>query len=245
MSAVGNACTIVIPVYNEAGSVADVVDGIVREMEARGHEHDVLVLNDGSTDWTPELERRLRSLGRVAVHGSPVNLGKGAMLDRAFPMLSGEFALVIDADGEYLARDVPAVLAPLLRDEADFVLGSRYGFGRPRPRQYLATYAVNRVLGLAFRLLSGVRLRDMLSGVYAFRSARVRGLRLRERRFSYTPELLWRLMRARPPLRLREVPVDYRFRGYAAGKKIRWWETATILFAILRYRFAKAHGAGR
>jgi len=61
-------------------------------------------------------------------------------------------------------------------------------------------------------------------------------VRLREKRFSYTAELMWKLRQR--GVRLTEVPVSYRFRSYAEGKKIRWWETGTILLAMLRYRFA-------
>jgi hypothetical protein len=91
------------------------------------------------------------------------------------------------------------------------------------------------MINLGFFALSGIRFHDILSGLYAFRTDLVDGLELREKRFSYTPELIWKLAR-KPDLRFREVPISYRFRTYAEGKKIQWWETASILRAILRYR---------
>jgi glycosyltransferase involved in cell wall biosynthesis len=229
-------CTVVVPVYNEAATIARVVEEIVAELAQAPAPTRVLVLDDGSTDWTPELAATLRGLGSVEVRSFSPNRGKGAALQRVFPLLDDEFTVVIDADGEYRARDIHAVLEPLRAGRADWVLGSRYGFGRPRPRQYLATYLVNRLVNVAFRLLSGPRLHDLLTGLYGFRSELVRGLRLREPRFSYTAELIWKVLRSRP-VRLLEVPIGYRFRSYAEGKKIRWWETGTILLAMLRYRF--------
>ena len=187
---------------------------------------------------SPGLESRLAALGPVELRSFQPNQGKGAMLDRAFPTLETEFTVVIDADAEYRAADIPGLLAPMIEGRADWVLGSRYGFGRRRPTQYFATYLVNRLVNLYFLMLSGIRLQDLLTGLYAFRSELVRDLRLRERRFSYTAELIWKVLRSSSP-RLQEVPIAYRFRSYAEGKKIRWWETGTILLAILRYRFTR------
>jgi dolichol-phosphate mannosyltransferase len=237
------ACTVVVPVFNEAGRVEGVVDDVVREMDAAGIPFGVRILNDGSTDWSPDLESRLTRRGPVTVESFRPNRGKGAMVSHAFPSLRTEFAVVIDADGEYLARDIPALLAPLREDRADWVLGSRYGFGRPRPRQYVLTYGVNRVVNLGFFLLSGIRLRDLLTGLWAFRPAPVCDLRLREERFSFTAELACEIG-CRRRLRLTEVPIEYRFRTYAEGKKIQWWETGTILLAMLRYRF-RGNGGSR
>jgi glycosyltransferase involved in cell wall biosynthesis len=225
----------VVPVYNEAGLIEDVIKRIGRCLDSSPSPYRVLVLNDGSTDWTEELERRLLRAGPVEVNSYCPNRGKGAMIDELLTRLETGLAVVIDADGEYPPEEIPRVLLPLQRGEADWVLGSRYGFGRRRPGQYRSTYLVNRMVSGMFGALAGVVVHDLLTGLYAFRAELVSGLRLRERRFAYTPELMWKVLRGRAA-RLREVPVEYRFRDYAQGKKIKWWETATILAAILRYR---------
>jgi hypothetical protein len=157
------------------------------------------------------------------------------VLNRTFPTLLSDFTVVIDADREYSASDLGAVVTPLRSREADWVLGSRCGFGRRRPSQDRLTYLVNRLIDAWFFIWSGIRLRDLLTGLYGFRTELVTGLELREKRFSYTAELIWKVLRKRE-IRLREVPGSYRFRPYAEGKKIRWWETATIVLAVLRYR---------
>jgi glycosyltransferase involved in cell wall biosynthesis len=235
--------TVVIPVYNEASLVAGVVEDTVRELGRTGRPYSILVLNDGSTDWSETLERRLRSLGPVEVRSFAENRGKGAILDGTFPTLDGDLAVVIDADGEYPPADIEKILGPLERGEADWVMGSRYGFGRPRPEQYVLTFIVNRFINVWLGALSGRWFRDVLTGLYGFRVEVVRDLRLRERRFSYTAELMWKLLHT-GRVRWAEVPVEYRFRSYAEGKKIRWWETGTILLAMVRYKFARTRAAG-
>jgi glycosyltransferase involved in cell wall biosynthesis len=236
--------TVVIPVYNEAGRLAEVVAGVLAMADGLERPCRVLVVNDGSTDWTGELERRVRVDSRVMVRCFPVNRGKGAVLNDVFPEIDTPYVVVIDADNEYPPADIPSVLDPLVDGSADWVLGVRYGFGRRRPGQYLSTYMVNRLLSMLFSLLSGICFRDMMTGLYAFRTAMLDGVRLSEPRFAYTPELLWKVQRLHRP-RWRDVPVSYLFRGYGEGKKIRWWETFTVLYAILRYRSCVAPASCR
>ena len=205
-------------------------------LAAASWDYRILVLNDGSNDWSADLERRLLAHESVLVESLYPNQGKGAVLNKAFPMLDTDFAVVIDADGEYAAPEIDRVLRPLANGRADWVMGARCGFDRPRPRQYLATYLVNRLINTWFFLLSGLRFKDLLTGLYAFRAELVSDVELRDKRFSYSAELVWKLLRTRG-LRWSEVPITYRFRSYAEGKKIRWWETGTLLLALVRYRF--------
>jgi glycosyltransferase involved in cell wall biosynthesis len=235
---VTSGVTVVVPVYDEARTLAGVVRSTLDVLETLALPHEVLILDDGSTDGSTAAAERLAvsAPSRVRAVAFPQNRGKGALLNEAFRRISTELAVVVDADGEYAATDLPTVLAPLVAGSADWVLGSRYGFGRGRPEQYRATWAVNRAVNAWFAALSGLELNDLLTGLYAFRTELVADLRLVERRFAYTPELMWRVLHS-GRARIVEVPVSYRFRDYAAGKKIRWWETGTILAATLRYKY--------
>lgn len=227
--------TIVVPVYDEASSLEDVIDRCLRASADLPMTSRILLLDDGSADWSDGLETRLIDRERVDLFRFHPNAGKGAVLNRAFPALRSRYVVVIDADGEYAPEEIDRVLLPLHAGTADWVMGSRYGFGRPRPRQYLATSWVNRAINRWFQLLSGLRFQDLLTGLYACRASCIERIVLNERRFSYTAELIWRVLQ-RGDVRWCEVPVSYRFRSYADGKKIRWWETLTILAAIWRYR---------
>jgi glycosyltransferase involved in cell wall biosynthesis len=235
---------VLIPVYNEGGTLLDVVRGAVHALATRPGFGHVWVVNDGSTDWSDAIERAVKRCGPVTVVTRPVNEGKGAVLKWAFHRIDARIIVVIDADGEYLPSEIPLLLDPILADKADWVMGVRYGGGRPRPRQYLATYWVNRLVTGWFSLLAGRRITtDLLSGLYAFRSECVRQVTLHEPRFSYTPELIWKVLHTARP-RWLDVPISYRFRNYAQGKSIRWWETFTILAAIGRYRTGAREKAG-
>ena len=234
--------TVVMSVYNEAPLVGRAVAEVVTICRSLGRPFQVWIVDDGSSDWTEALEQELMSDPNVVIRHNAPNRGKGAVMNEVFPLLKTPWTVVIDADREYPAHDIPAVLAPLIQGRADWVFGARYGFGRKRPRQYLATYLANQVFSATFSALSRMRFRDVLTGLFAFRTAMAAGIRLEQERFSYTPELLWKVHHRHHP-RWLDVPIGYRFRTYKEGKKIHWWETFTVLFAIVRYRFTATHGA--
>lgn len=229
--------SVVIPVYNEA-TIGVVVPEVLEECRKTGLPFRVIVCDDGSDVVTKTMEETLARLDNVSVRYSVPNRGKGAILNEVFPEIETPFAVVIDADREYSAGDIHLLLGPLLSGQADWVMGARYGFGRPRPPQYIAAYFVNRMLTALFSALSRRRFSDLLTGLYAFRSACVGGLSLRERRFAYTAELMWKVINRTNP-RFIDVPVSYRFRTYRQGKTIKWWEAFSIFAAVIRYRRAR------
>lgn len=231
--------TIVIAFYNEAERIEPVVLEVLDICHRMGRSFELLLVDDGSTDWTDELETSLTRHDHVTLEHLAPNRGKGAALDAVLPRIRSSWILTIDGDHEYSPADIPTVLAPLIEDRADWVFGSRYGFGRSRPRQYLLTYLANQIFSLLFSALAGSRFRDVLTGLYAFRTGMIEDVRLQESRFAYTPELLWKVHHRHLP-RWLDVPVSYRFRTYGEGKKIRWWEVFTVLRAIMWYRLAKA-----
>lgn len=235
--------TVLMPFFNEplAEETAHAVVAVLSErMECKW---ELWLLDDGSSGGVAEWARQMTQRdGRVSLWRFDTNAGKGAAINACLPRLAGRALVVIDADGEYCAQDIPAVAAPLLDNLADFVGGARYGFGRTRPRQYRVAYAANRVLSRWLAICMGVRLEDALTGLYGVRCAMLSGITLNEKRFSYSAELLCHL--ARKKARWTEVPVTYKFRTYSEGKKIAWWEFFTILFATWKYRPGRQAVAG-
>ncbi len=229
---------ILISCYNEGDRLVSVVEGVARDLKDVEFTHGTWVLDDGSTEWSNRLDDRLKSIGNVSVIHFTPNRGKGGVLNAIFPNMRADAIVVIDADNEYATSDIPAVVEPLIHNKADWVLGSRYGFDRKRPRQYLITYLANRFFNRLFNILSGLDLQDLLSGLFAFRSKMVRGITLDCKRFAFTPELMWKIYRIKKP-RIMEVPISYRFRTYAEGKGIKWWEFFTVTWAIVYYRFKR------
>lgn len=186
----------VIPAYNEERAIGTVV------LKARQHVEHVIVVDDGSSDAT----RAVAQWAGAEVVAHECNLGKGrALLTGLRAALATHPAVVVllDADGQHDPADIPQLLAPLEKDEADVVVGARVlpGSGKPRAHRALG----RSVLDAATRNLSGLQVADTQSGYRAFRGAVLEALLPRETGMGVESEML--LQAARRGLRIVEVPI--------------------------------------
>jgi glycosyltransferase involved in cell wall biosynthesis len=219
-----------IPAYNESGTIATVVE----QVQALPFDKQLIIVDDGSTDDTPQiLERLAAEYDNVVVVSKP-NEGKGSAIRAAIPHVDGDIVVIQDADLEYDPADVPALIEPITQGHADVVYGSRLSGGRPQ-RAYLFWHKLgNQFLSLVTGLLYNTTLTDMETGYKAFRADALRGLRLRENGFGIEPEMTGRICKQH--LRIYELPISYYGRTYAEGKKITWRDGFRALWVLLRVR---------
>lgn len=221
--------SVVIPVYNEAMTIAEVIDRVADVAV----EKEIIVVDDGSTDRSLEL---VRSRGQKVryVHEGRVNQGKGTAVRIGLTYATGEVAIVQDADLELDPAEYERLLAPILRGETDVVFGSR--FMRRTEGIRPKTRLQNRALALLTNVLYRSRLTDVTTAYRPFRTEVIRGIRLESRRFEIESEITAKLLRL--GIRIVEVPVSYRPRTAAEGKKIRWTDGVSAVLALLRWRVA-------
>jgi glycosyltransferase involved in cell wall biosynthesis len=223
--------SVVMPVYNEARTIAAVIDRVLKAPADVAKE--IVIVDDASTDGTRQLLQDLRAPEiRVIFHG--VNQGKGAAIRTGVAHATGDIVLIQDADLEYDPRDYPLLLEPILEDQADVVYGNRF-HGGPHRVLYFWHYAANRALTLLTNVLTGLNVTDMEVGYKVFRRDVLRRLTLKSNRFGFEPEVTVKV--ARLHCRIYEVPIRYYGRTYEEGKKITWRDGVAALFHILRYRF--------
>src|SRR6266511_2938469 len=215
-----------IPAYNEANSIGDVLDRIAKlELESQP-----IVVDDGSTDGTAEIAE-----GKGAFVIRQPNRGKGAAIRAAIPHIDGDIAVIQDADMEYDPADVPALIEPHERGVADVVFGSPLSGGRPQ-RAYLFWHlAGNRFLSLLTNVLFNTTLSDMETGYKAFHSEVLRSLDLHEDGFGIEPEITGQVCKRK--LRVYELPIAYYGRTYDEGKKITWRDGFRAIWVLVRVRF--------
>jgi glycosyltransferase involved in cell wall biosynthesis len=222
--------SVLIPVYNEVGTIGAVIEKVRRVPVDK----EIVVVDDGSTDGTREALRPFEGAPDVRVHRSPINLGKGASVRIGFTMVRGDVVIIQDADLELDPGQYPELMAPIERDEADVVFGSRFLHGRAGGG---VSYLGNRGLTVLTNLLFGGRLTDMETCYKVFRASILPTLKLKALRFEIEPELSASFLLG--GWRIAEVPVVYRPRTAREGKKIRWTDGLDAVRTLLRLRLGR------
>jgi glycosyltransferase involved in cell wall biosynthesis len=230
--------SIVIPAYQEERTIGEVLRRVVEvDTEALGFEREIIVCDDGSRDRTVAVvEAAARADPRIRLVRHAQNRGKGAAIRTALEHARGEYVLIQDADLEYEVTDYPALLAAV-RAGADVVYGSRF-LDRARPEgMRTANWIANRVLTTTANLLFGMKLTDEATCFKVFRTDLLRSLELECERFEFCPEVTAKLGRRR--IRIAEVPIQYRARDVAEGKKVRWTDGVEAMWVLIRHRLRR------
>ena len=226
----GFLLSVVIPVYNEQSTICRVLGSVL----SLPLPLEVLIVDDGSTDGTRHLLQQLQEQPpQLRVIFQECNRGKGSALRRGFAAARGSVVIVQDADLEYDPRDIPALIEPLAKDEADVVYGSRFLERRPSGSSLVHRLG-NRLLTISSNLTTGLKLTDMETCYKAFRRELIDRIELEQDGFGFEVELTAKL--AQQGVRLVERPISYDARGWDEGKKIGWRDAIHALRCILRYR---------
>ncbi len=222
--------SVVIPCYNEAGTIRQIVD---RVRAAPIPDKQIIVVDDGSSDGTPEVLRREIAplVDRVILH--EVNRGKGAALRTGFAAATGDIVLVQDADLEYDPQEYPRLIKPIVDGQADVVFGSRFMGAEAHRVVYFWHMVGNKFLTLFSNMLTNLNLTDMETCYKVFRREVLAKITLEEDRFGFEPEITAKVARLHVPLY--EVGISYYGRTYEEGKKIGWRDGFRALYAIAKY----------
>ena len=224
--------SVLIPTFNEAATIRDVVNA-VRSVRMDGVSFEIVVVDDGSTDGTDTLCRESLANEIDVFERQPENRGKGAAIRRGLSSASGEIVLIQDADLEYSPAEYPKLLAPLLANQADVVLGSRFAGSDPHRVVYFWHMVGNRFLTLLSNVLTDLNLTDMECGHKAFRAEVLKQITLTENGFGFEPEVVAKV--AKRKCRIYEVGISYHGRTYAEGKKIGARDGFQALYAIVKH----------
>jgi glycosyltransferase involved in cell wall biosynthesis len=220
--------SIIVPVFNEAGTVAAVIDRLLAiDLPAP---REIIVVNDGSTDSTRAVLERLRATPLVTLVHADRNRGKGHALRLGLARSRGTVIAIQDADLELDPAQLGMLVTPVLNGEATVIYGSRFLTGGTDAP--FVTIAGNRLLTIMTNVLFGSSLTDMETCYKVMRGDVARALTLSANRFDIEPEITARLLLGGH--RIVERPVRFEARSRAAGKKMRWrdgWMALRVLLA--------------
>lgn len=222
--------SVIIPVYNERKTLADVLDRVLAVEEA----DEIIIVDDGSTDGTrdilPELEAKIE-IAKIVLH--EMNQGKGAAVRTGINAATGDIILIQDADQEYDPRDYSKLLQPLREGITQVVYGSRF-LGGPRKAMFFWNMVANRSLTLITNMLYNSIISDMETCYKVFRADLIKDIKLRSTGFEIEPEVTAKILKR--GVRIYEVPISYNGREWDEGKKIKWYDFFIALWTLLRYR---------
>lgn len=213
----------VVPLYNEATVVADVITGLRAEFPH------VVCVDDASTDGSAALAR---GAGAVVVQ-HPVNLGQGAALQTGLTFALADPAMdsvvTFDADGQHQVADARAMVDRLAAEHLDVVLGSRFLDGRTRPG--LLKRATLRAAVVQSNLSTGMKLTDAHNGLRALSRQAVQTLNIRQNRMAHASEIVAQL--GRSELAWAEHPVHILYTDYTRAKGQSLWNSVNIVTELL------------
>jgi len=222
--------SVLVPVYNERATL----ETLLQRVLAVPVDKEVLVVDDGSRDGTRELLGELSRRLPIRALYHDRNHGKGRAVRTALAEAQGEIVIVQDGDLEYDPEDYPKLIAPILSGATNVVYGSRY-LNPDNPLPWTAFKVAVLSLNAMANLLYGTRLTDEATCYKVFRRSLLQSLPLKCERFEFCPEVTARV--AKRGERILEVPIRYRYRTKAQGKKIGWRDGFEAFWTLFRYRF--------
>ena len=227
--------TVVMPVYNEAATIAEVIRVVLAQRPVR----QLVIVDDCSQDGTWEkLQPLAQTEPRIKLVRHDVNQGKVAALRTGIAHADSEIVIIQDADLEYDPGEYHLLLAPILAGKADVVFGSRFLGGSGAHRVLYFWHSIgNTVLTLCSNMATDLNLTDMETCYKTFRRAVIQKIKIEENRFGFEPEITAKV--AILKVRIYEVGISYHGRTYAEGKKIGWRDGFRALWCIFKYNFLR------
>jgi len=225
--------SIVVPVFNEARTVAEVIERLIAiDLPAA---REILVVNDGSTDGTREVLDKVPPRPELRIIHAEKNGGKGSAIRIGFARATGSIVAIQDADLELDPAQIADLVTPILDGRTRVVYGSRFLAGRPAA-PWLSIVA-NEVLTGVTNVLYGGRLTDMETCYKVMQRDIAQSLNLESNRFDIEPEITAKLLRAGHSIF--ELPIRFEPRSRAQGKKIGWRDGFRAVQVLFKYRFSK------
>lgn len=220
----GTQVSVVIPAYNECPNLAELVPETVKALQGAGVTFELVVVDDGSTDGTPDLMQQFRGAEVVSLRLRR-NGGKSAALSAGLARAKGEYVVLMDADGQDDPAEIPNLLAALDADEDMGLVTGRRAVRNDRFVKRTTSKLYNRVTSM----VTGVDGSDFNSGLKAMRRDLVGSLELYGELHRYIPILAeWR------GFKVTEVDVEHHSRRHGESKfgRARFWRGFLDLITV-------------
>ncbi len=223
--------TVIIPVFNEEETILK----IVKKVKAVNIDKEIIIVDDASTDSTPELLKGVKGDPEIRIFTHPENQGRGAALKTGLSQAAGQITIFQDADLELDPSNFPRLVQPILDEEEQVVFGSRFlGKGFIQGMGFMA-YLGNAILTQLTDWLFRANLTDVLTMFQVTKTETFRELDIQSDRWGSTIEITAKFLKH--GYRIYEVPVEYIPRRKDTGKKVHWSDFFSCFSALIKYKF--------
>jgi glycosyltransferase involved in cell wall biosynthesis len=222
--------SIIIPVFNEEKTIAEVLQNVV-DIQLADFTKEIIVIDDGSVDKTGEILKKWEK--KIIVIHKSKNEGKGSAVSLGLRKATGDFILIQDADLEYTPSDYPVLLKPFENPHVNVVYGSR--FLGPHLSTMFVYAQGNKFVTFITNILFNTNISDMETGYKVFRKEVLSGIVLHAKRFDMEPEITVRVLKK--GFQIYEVPISYFGRQFSEGKKLTWVDGVIAFWTLIKYRF--------
>ena len=212
---------IIIPAYNEVSILAEVLESLCSN-------YSVIVVDDGSTDYTSVVARRFP----VILLQHILNLGQGAALEtgmEAARRLDADYVIHFDADGQHDASDIEELLDPLINGTTDIVFGSRFLGKKASGLPYFKKIILWAGRWINY-IATGILLSDTHNGLRALNRKALHSIHFRQAGMAHASEILYEVNQK--SLRYTELPVHVRYTNYSKQKGQTILNSVNILFHL-------------
>jgi dolichol-phosphate mannosyltransferase len=225
--------SVIIPVYNEKNTILEILKKIERvDLSALNFEKEIIIVDDGSTDETKDILKKIENKYKIIYQDK--NLGKGAAIRAGLKEVSGDYVIIQDADLEYCPDDYKALLDCATKNEAEVVYGSRR-LNLNNKFSHISYYLGGILLNWAARVIFGIKITDESTCYKLFKRETIKAIPLKCQKFEFCPEITAKV--AKRKIKIYEVPISYNPRTKREGKKIKWRDGISAVWALIKYKF--------
>ncbi|MDH6312026.1 dolichol-phosphate mannosyltransferase [Parabacteroides sp. PFB2-10] len=229
--------SIIIPSYNESETILPLLEKVCRVNLIDDIAKEIVIVNDGSKDNTENLIKAFMEEHPdllITYLSHQKNQGKGMAIRTGINHITGDYAIIQDADLEYDPEDYNVILEQLITGEEPVIYGSRFLLKENRHSSQTFFWG-GRLVTFVTNILFWQRLTDEPTCYKAFHTHLLKSIPLKCTGFEFCPEVTAKV--SKRGYKIKEVPIRYYPRTIHEGKKIRWTDGLEAIWVLLKYRF--------
>ena len=220
--------SVIIPAYNEEQTLL----AIIKKVTEIPLDKEIIIVDDGSTDSTPRIlsNHKDKHGFKIVRHNS--NQGKGMAIRSAINHITGDITIIQDADLEYDPQDYLRLIEAMKNGGEPVMYGARIW---KKKHLHISSYLGSKIVTFLTNLLYRQKLTDEPACYKAFDSRFLKSIPLRCKGFEFDPEITAKI--SKRGIKIKEISIRYRPRGFKEGKKIRWIDGVVAVWVLLKHRF--------